>query len=123
LLTVADDGKLTAELAAIKQRSDYAADKRTEWSDLRESAEDVPRLVKALEAALTLAAKWDADAAELDLDIARSRKSGYLSDHQQADTDQEIAREYREHAGELREAIAGALAAEQETQLQEGNGP
>jgi hypothetical protein len=76
-------------------------------------AEFVPSLVAAVEAVLKEADEWDADAAELDRDIARARKSPHASDHAQARTDEALAGELRGCATKLREAITAALTGEE----------
>jgi hypothetical protein len=73
----------------------------------------VPRLVDAVEAVLKAADEWDADAAELDRDIARARKSPHASDHAQARTDEALAGELRGCDAKVREAITAALTGEE----------
>lgn len=106
------DDRLAAELAAIRERNEDRIRVRayTPYTVEHEVAEgDVRRLLAALGAVLKLAGKWDADAAELDRDIAMARKSGYASDLEQARTDGEVAKELRECAGTLRSEALAAL--------------
>ena len=69
-------------------------------------------LLAALDAALKLPVEWEADAAELDRDVASARQSHYASDHAQAITDSEVARTLRGRAADLREAITRELTGE-----------
>jgi hypothetical protein len=69
----------------------------------------MPRLVAAAERLSELADEWDADAAELDRDIARARKSPHASDHAQARTDEALAGELRGCGAKVREIITAAL--------------
>jgi hypothetical protein len=80
------------------------------------SQADVPVLLAAIQRLSELADEWDADAAELDCDIARARKSPHASDHAQARTDEALAGELRGCGAKLREAITAALTGKEGTE-------
>lgn len=106
------DAGLSATLAGIKERAEGAAPAlavRRGLNNMADSAEDVPSLAAAVEAALKLAGEWERDARILD---ARAASAGD-GEHVTAAGLTGRAQAKKDAAGELRTRITAALTGEE----------
>lgn len=103
------DDPATKALARIRSRAETARNQGREDEYAEVAPVDVLRLLDVVGAALKLPGEWEADAAELDRDVIRGRKSQHTSDYMQADTDEALAGTLRECATALREAVTREL--------------
>ena len=93
-------------LAAIRERranSDFDGLWRPTVADLDLFGDDIPRLLKAVEAALKLADKWEAEARGIFLEAARTAEAGEVG----------VASALQSAAADLREAIRASLTGQE----------